>query len=75
MYSEMDNLESSKKMMMNYLETLKNLKEEYSKVKKKSELKDLVEGTEDIMKAMEENMKNSMISVEKIRSKRESVYG
>ena len=71
----MGNLESSKKMMMNYLDTLKNLKEEYSKVKKKNELKELVEGTKDIVVAMEENMKNSMISVEKIRSKRESVYG
>ena len=66
----MDNLESSKKMMMNYLDILKNLKEEYLKVKKRNELKELVEGTGDIMKALEENMKNSMISVEKARSKR-----
>lgn len=46
-------------MVNNYLEIMKNMKQAYVEIKKKSELKDLVENIREIEDGLSTNMRNS----------------
>ena len=74
LYSETTNLESLKKVVGNYIEIVKNIKEGYSGVKKKAELKELAENMKEYLEGLETNTRNSEITLGMIKSKRESTY-
>jgi uncharacterized coiled-coil DUF342 family protein len=74
MYNETTNLESIKKVIANYQEFLSNAKDGVTSARKKNDKKELAEGLKEILDGFEGNFKNAKVTLEKLKSSRESSY-